>query len=431
MDPVSSAGELLLALPTELWYCVLSFLDPNDKMLFAQCSWHCFSIAFPNGVKIPDVDYEWSLRPFSDGGRLAELKHRIHSARFDIADISNLYSYFEKATIFPNLHRLEINIIGSNAFQKEILAEMLLLLSTLPYYENLSHLVISWHNTYRILASFEANKIVRDPRSKITSLSIANLESIVLPQSLRSLTLFIPRLEHILPLVNFERITNLVLLSPIFPPDYIFYNIKKLTIDSSYPIIALQLPRLTRNFPSVETFSFLRTRPGASGADWIQNIPIFPKMKTLSTYWPQVGHKNADIDMLETALQTKFSTSNDFPVLRSIIFCGYRDFADHRRNITATCVILRTGSRKPGEEFEFKWHGNLGNYQDDPSFADSLLDDSSDEEWEEGNTDEDESEFGEEDDVGIEEEDQEQEGEEEYDSEYFEYLASDDEFYDK
>ncbi|KAF3159919.1 hypothetical protein TWF788_003451 [Orbilia oligospora] len=147
-------------------------------------------------------------------------------------------------------------------------------------------------------------------------------------------------------------------------------------------------------------------------------------MKTLSTYWPQVGHRNADIDTLETALQTKFSTSNDFPVLRSIIFCGYRDFADNRRNITATCVISRTGSRKPGEEFEFKWHGNLGNYQDDVSFAESLLDDSSDdEEWEEGNSDEDESEFDKEDDVGIEEE--------EYDSEYFEYLASDDEFYAK
>ncbi|KAF3314626.1 hypothetical protein TWF173_004442 [Orbilia oligospora] len=431
MDSVSSAGELLLALPTELWYYVLSFLDPNDKMLFAKCSWHCFFIAFPNGVKIPDVDYEWSLRPFSDGGRLAEFKHRIHSARFDIADINNLYSYFEKASIFPNLYRLEINIISSNAFQKEILAEMLLLLSTLPYYENLSHLVISWHNTYQSLPSFEANKIVRDPRSKITSLSIANLESIILPQSLRSLTLFISRLEYILPLVNFERITNLVLLSPIFPPSSIFYNIKKLTIDSSYPIVALQLPRLTRNFPSVETFSFLRTRPGASGANWIQHIPLFPKMRTLSTYWPQVGLKNADIDVLETALETKFSTSNDFPVLRSIIFCGYRDFADHRRSITATCVISRTGSRKPGEEFEFKWHGNLGNYQDDPGFADSLLDDSSDEEWEEGNTDEDESEFGEEDDVGI-EEDEEDEGEEEdYDSEYFEYLASDDEFYDK
>ncbi|KAK6508617.1 hypothetical protein TWF506_010699 [Arthrobotrys conoides] len=413
--------DLLSALPTELWYYVVSFLGPSDKILFAQCSWTCFFIALPNGVKIPDVDYEWSLRPFSYGGRLAEFKHRIHSARFDIAYLSKLHSQFRKAAIFPNLHRLEVNFTNTNAYQKGIVEEMFSLLSTLPYFENLTHMTITWHMAYDTTAQFDAERRFIEKMSKRADRNADGSELIIFPKSLRSLTLFIARLDFILPLLNFEGVTDVAFLNPIQPPNCIFWNIKKLTMDTLYPVQALNLPLLPTKFPSVETFSFLRPRPGALGEDWIQHVPNFPKMKVLSAAWPQVEWKNVEIEKLETALQTKLCTSDDFPALEKIIFHGYRDFADHRRNITATCVISRTGSQKPGEGFGFSWYGNILNYQDDPGFLESLLDDSSGEEWEEGNTDGDNSEFDEKDGDGIEEEG------EEYDSDYLEHLSEGDE----
>ncbi|RVD86207.1 uncharacterized protein DFL_004496 [Arthrobotrys flagrans] len=420
MELDNPPGDLLLTLPTEIWYHVLSFLDAGDKMLFARCSWFCFFIAFPNGVRIPDVDYKWSLQPFADGGRLAAFKHRIHSARFDIADVNDVLSFFHKIAIFPNLRRLEIS---ANAYQFEVFDGLLSLLSKQPYYENLSHIALAWHLTYdTAMAYLEKETKFLNSLSHIPVCD-KTLETIAFPQSLRSLTLFASRLKCVMPLINCERVTNLVLLHPMIKPtDYIFWNIKTLTLDTQYPTAKLNLNKLPTVFPSVESFSFPRTRPGAPDENWILHIPKFPKMKTLSTAWPQIDGRNAEIETLETALQTKLSTSNDLRALETVTFSGYRDFADHRRNIVATCVISRTGSQKPGEGLEFKWHGNISNYQDDPSYWNSLLDDSSGDDWEAGNTDGEDSEVGDDDDFGMEDR-------EDYDSEYFENMTSDDELY--
>ncbi|KAK6333055.1 hypothetical protein TWF718_010879 [Orbilia javanica] len=425
LDIKDSSEGLLSALPTEIWYHVLSFLDPEEKEIFARCSWICFFIAFPNGVKIPDVYYEWSLRPFADGGRLKEYRGKIRSARFEITNVNNLYPFLHKVDIFPNLRRIEINFITTDNHVNEIFHAMISLLSTLPCYENLTHLVLVWHNIYDRIGHLELEKEFIESWFRIPQWN-QRPDNIHFPQSLRSLTLFTSRTDFLTPLLSFEKIIDLVLLHPLS---------RQANLDS-----------LPRTFPCVETFSFPRTRPGAPGEEWIQYIPKFPKLKKISIAWPQIDGKNAEINVLEAAIETRLSTSNDFPKLETVVFSGCRYFANFKRNIIATCVISRTrasgtalalqlqfgyagGGGRVGEvsRLSFAWHGNLSNYQDDPSFLDNLLDDSSGDEWEKGKTDQEDSETDGDEDCS----DAESEEEDGYDSEYFEYLSSDDELYIK
>ncbi|KAK6512524.1 hypothetical protein TWF481_001408 [Arthrobotrys musiformis] len=427
-DRASRARSLLLAYPPEIWYHVVSFLDFDDRIMFARCSWFCFFIAFPNGVKIPDTFCEWSLKPFVEGGRLVEFRHRISSARFDLTDISNLSSFLQRVTIFPNLRRLEINFISSDARQKQVFDGIFWLLSTLPFYHSITHLAFSWHLIFHIPEHLNAEGRFLDFLVS-EGATDKTLENIELPRSLRSLTVFVSQIECLMPLLSFQGITDLVLLHPA-KSVAAFPNIKTLTLDTQYPLFKLNLAALPQRFPSVESFSFPRTRPSSPDETWVQYIPNFPKMKKLSTAWPQIDGKNADINVLETALHTKLSTSDELSALQMIKFCGYRDLVDHRRNIVATCVISRKVRQKLEDPqiFEFQWRGNLTNYQDDPGYWDSLVDDSSGDDWEAGNTDKEDSEAGDEDDIEIEDEKEEEDG---FGSDYFENLGTDDDLYYK
>ncbi|KAK6349308.1 hypothetical protein TWF730_010057 [Orbilia blumenaviensis] len=421
---------LLSALPTELWYYVLSFLDPDDKMMFARASWLCFFMAFPNGVKIPDGPYGWQLKPFAEGGRLEGFRHRVHSVRFDITNISNSTFLFQKAAIFPDLRRIEINFVSSHDHLRSLFDGFFSVLSVQPYFSNLSHLAITWHPTYYSSRLLDEKKFLDSLEGKEFS---KTMETIEFPPSLRSLTVFISQFHILLPLLTLKTITNLVLLYPIQDIDFTLPNIKNLTFFTQYSLFRLQLGTLPAIFPSVESFSFPRTRPGAPDENWLKYIPNFPRVKTLNLAWPQIDGKNADLNILETALQAKLSTSNDLRALEKITFCGFRDFAEHRRNIFATCMISRAAKAKPGEEWVFKWHGTISNYQDDAGYGGSLVDNLSGDEWEPGNTDggddENDMDIGRDLESEEEAEDEEEEEADDYDSEYFEHLAVGDELY--
>ncbi|KAK6527218.1 hypothetical protein TWF281_010407 [Arthrobotrys megalospora] len=423
LGDISDAGGSLSALPTEIWYYVLRFLDSGDKMMFARCSWLCFFIAFPNGVKLPEETNQWSLQPFADGGRLAAFRDRIRWARFDIIYPKAPGALFQKVIMFPNLCRLEINIVAPSYINRKIFDALFCLLSTLPYYDNIKHLTLGWHSSGwgPVLGELE------DPEQKfLNALHPAigprkTLDKINFPLSLRSLRLCMAVTDCLMPLINYERITSLTLCYPVNTMNFEFRNIKTLTVDSQYPIPRLNLGVLPTQFPCVETFSLLRTRPGSPDESWVQHVPKFQKIINLVLSWPQVDCKNVGIDVLETTLETMLSTSTDLRTLQTVRFCGFRDFSDHRRNIEATCRISVAKEAKPGKMWDFKWEGNISNYQDDLDFFTGLLADESGDEWEEGKTD-DEADDIDEEDLGSEEED-------EYDDQYFEYLAEDDDLY--
>ncbi|KAK6518923.1 hypothetical protein TWF281_003615 [Arthrobotrys megalospora] len=378
MDP-------FLAIPVEIYYYILSYLDRRSKTAFAKCSRHRYFLAFPNrirGIKITEGDeHEKYLDQFVGNGWLAPYAYCILSAELCLTNIQHLRSRLPNIVAFPNLTHLKISIPCSKYVEKNVYVIIFSLLSAAPFYDKLECLEMRWSSDRQ--SSFapdpgypgyseeeqrenydqkvaQLTRTEKDILGPFISDDDPALSSIRFPKHLQTLNMDIATGEvfYLWPLVHSES-SSLTTLH--------ITNVRRPVMDHRVPSTVCKFPsiktlnlrlywgynappdHLPQQYPNLESLTISCYTSDAPGEDWLEAIPNLPKLTYLELPFPLWDGFYPHMKQLERELEDLI-TEGHFPVLREVGFVGGR-FGAPGLNIKTICMI----SADQSGSFRFAW----------------------------------------------------------------------------
>ncbi|KAK6329968.1 hypothetical protein TWF718_003394 [Orbilia javanica] len=406
---------LFAALPTEICHFVLEYMDKESRDAFAKCSRHCYSIAFParfSGIKLSESNYKHWLGVFTRGW-LAPLRRSVHMVVLDTTKVKYIAVILLKLLAFPNLRALSFNIHAPKSFEGNIFNFLLCTLSTLPFYDNITHMEFKsygyqmqpqnpevlflgerdepaqlkrelkretemrYHYERDIKLFPKAGNILGPHISTVQVVEKSLNSDIYFPKNLRSLGVGMGSQTpyYFVPILGCPTLTTVIF--EFFPSR--LKDSKGLSNSLQFPLVKnlviqhvgyyAEMDLIGKHFPNVEAVSVTK-RCTRHWGDFVRDLP---QVKKFTVPWHIDRWRYVTTDYLQSGIAGLLNTGyiQHHP---TITFCGQYEVegGSHLKYISATCVIVTNldGS------YDFQWEGDINHKPDDiilPGFQEEML----------------------------------------------------------